>query len=67
MTPLFAYIPILFPDSIESKIGITEIVSAGGFMIGPIIGSFFYKLGGYTLPFIFFGSLALLLIPMINN
>ena len=34
MTPLYAYIPILFPESVESKISWAEIILALGFVIG---------------------------------
>ena len=62
-----AYIPILFPDDIEYYISIAEIVSAVGYllginlnniMIGPLCGSLLYGIGGYTLPFIVFGSIS---------
>ena len=65
LTPLYAYIPLLYPDSVEKKISIAEIFSAGGYLCGPLIGSLLYSLGGYTLPFILFGSLALILVPIV--
>jgi MFS family permease len=64
MTPLYAYIPLLFPDSIQAKISIAEIFAAMGFLFGPVLGSLLHSLGGYNLPFIFFGSLALVLVPI---
>ena len=64
MTPLYAYIPLLFPNSVQAKISIAEIFAAMGFLFGPVIGSLLHKLGGYNLPFMFFGSLALILVPI---
>lgn len=61
MTPLYAYIPLLFPDSIEQKIAITEVFTSIGFLIGPMFGSLLYELGGYTLPFFLFAGLSFLL------
>ena len=37
-----------------------------GFLVGPVAGSVFYKIGGYTLPFIVFGSLSLILVPIVG-
>ena len=34
-----------------------------GYLVGPVVGSLLNSVGGYLLPFIFFGSLSLLLIP----
>jgi len=67
MTPLYAYIPLLFPDSIEQKISIAEIFGAIAFLIGPAVGSFLFSIGGYTLPFIMFGSFALLFVPIMAH
>jgi MFS family permease len=60
MTPLYAYVPVLYPDEVESKIAITEVAASMGFLIGPVVGSLAYDIGGYITPFIFFGCLALL-------
>jgi hypothetical protein len=67
VTPFLAYIPIIFPDEIEHYMSIAEIVSAVGYLlgklnnydrIGPLCGSILYGIGGYTLPFIVFGTLS---------
>ena len=47
-------------------IGIAEMISALGFLFGPILGSILYSIGGYTLPFIVIGSLALIIVPIIG-
>jgi hypothetical protein len=54
----------MYPESIESKIGIAEIFGGLGFLVGPVTGSLLYRLGGYICPFIVFGSLSLILVPI---
>lgn len=44
---------------------IAEIFTGAGFMVGPIIGSGLYSLGGYTMPFIVSGTLNLLIAPLV--
>jgi hypothetical protein len=74
MTPLYAYIPILYPDSIEQKISIAEVFSSLGYLlgtcynnaIGPVFGSLLYGLGGYVAPFLVFGTLSIILVPIIG-
>lgn len=65
MTPFYAYVPLLFPKEVEKKIGISEFISGFAMLLGkssiillkgPVFGSLLYSLGGYTLPFIFFGT-----------
>jgi MFS family permease len=64
MTPYYAFIPILYPDNVEFAIGLAEIFTGGGFMVGPAVGSLLYSLGGYTTPFIVFGSSTLVVAPI---
>ena len=64
MTPYFGFIPILFPNNIEFVVGLAEIVSGGGFIVGPVLGSLLYNLGGYTIPFYVFGACTLLFAPI---
>ncbi|CAD8195272.1 unnamed protein product [Paramecium pentaurelia] len=56
MTPFYAFIPQLFPKSIEEKIAIAEVSTSLGFLGGPILGSALYQLGGFILPFFFFAG-----------
>lgn len=65
MTPFYAYIPLLFPNSYESKIALAEISTSMGFLIGPICGSFLYTVGGFMLPFFTFGCVSLILALLI--
>lgn len=54
----------MYPESVHSKISIAEIFCGLGFLFGPVLGSLVYKLGGYTAPFLFFGSFSLILVPL---
>lgn len=45
-------------------IGIAEIASGAGFMVGPALGSVVFSLGNYTTPFIVFGTSSLLAAPI---
>ena len=65
-TPLYAYIPVLYPKSVEEKVAIAEVFGASGFLLGPVVGSLLYSLGGYLVPFLVFGTLALILVPIIG-
>lgn len=67
MTPYYAYIPILYPKDVEFAVGLAEIFTGGGFMIGPIVGSLLYSVGGYTMPFIVFGGMALFSAPIVYH
>lgn len=43
-------------SNLQSSLGKLEIAWAAGCSSGPLFASFFYKIGGYPLPFIFTGS-----------
>jgi len=64
MTPYYAFIPILFPKNIEFVVGLAEIFTGGGFMVGPALGSLLYTFGGYTIPFYVFGASTLIIAPI---
>ena len=69
MTPFLAYVPLLFPQHVEVYVSLAEVIGSVGFMfgtsvslyifIGPLLGSLLYGLGGYTFPFLVFGSLSI--------
>lgn len=54
-----------FSQDREKSIGFIEAANGVGLLFGPIIGAFLYQLGGYKLPFFFFGGLYLLCYPVI--
>jgi hypothetical protein len=62
---MFSTIPLLFEENLEHYIGIAEIFSEMGFLLGPILGSILYSLGGYILPFYFFGTISILFVPIL--
>lgn len=47
----YAYIPLLYPDSVEKKISYMEILTGLGLMLGPLIGGLLHTIGGYQTPF----------------
>lgn len=64
MTPYYSLVPLLYPDNVEFTIGLAEMVTGGGFMLGPVFGSLLYSIGGYTLPFWVFGTATLIVAPL---
>ena len=48
------------PDEREKYIGIVEASFGLGLLFGPLIGAFWYNLGGYKMPFVFFGKYSFL-------
>jgi len=61
LTPFYAIIPRIFPEEVESKIAFAEFASSFGYLAGPIFGSILYTLGGFKMPFLFFGVLSILI------
>ena len=61
LTPFYAIIPRIFPEEVESKIAFAEFASSFGYLAGPIFGSVLYSLGGFKMPFLFFGVLSILI------
>jgi hypothetical protein len=41
-TPLYAYIPVLYPKKVEEKVAMAEVFAALGFLLGPVVGSLLY-------------------------
>jgi MFS family permease len=46
-----------FPDNKDAMIGYIEAVTGVGLIMGPLIGSSLYALGGYQFIFFSFGTL----------
>jgi MFS family permease len=46
-----------YPENKESMVGFIEAVTGVGLIMGPLIGSFLYAVGGYRFIFFSFGSL----------
>lgn len=65
VTAFYAYIPILYPEKIERMIAISELSAGTGFLLGPIVGSVLFNIGGYLTPFLAFGGLTICITPFI--
>ena len=63
-TATFSSISVIYPSSMQKKIGYTESVSGLGMMLGPLLGSGLYSLGGYPTPFFCFAGIFLLMFPV---
>ena len=63
-TSSYAIVPILYPDSVQSKIGGLEALTGLGFMVGPFIGAGLFELGGYVAPFFTFAGLFAISLPL---
>ncbi|KAG0054956.1 hypothetical protein BGZ83_009940 [Gryganskiella cystojenkinii] len=48
------------PDNLGVVMGATMMANAIGFMLGPVVGAYFYDYHGYKAPFIFCAALAIL-------
>jgi hypothetical protein len=46
----------MYPTQIEFVCGCLEAAAGIGMCFGPIIAILFYQIGGYTAPFLVFGS-----------
>ena len=51
----------LYPDKVATIMSWTEMAFGLGYSIGPAIGGALYDLGGFKLPFITVGSIALVM------
>ena len=48
---LLAALITIFPDKVAKIVAASEFCYGIGYMLGPAVGGFFYKLGGFVLPF----------------
>lgn len=55
-TTCFAISGIIYAEHQAAILGYLEMSAGLGLTIAPVIGSFLYDLGGFNLPFIFFGA-----------
>ena len=60
----YAYLPLLYPETVEKKISYMEILTGVGLMLGPLIGGLLYSLGGYECPFYFMAGFFFLITPV---
>ena len=64
-TTILAVLTSRFPEERESVMGMIEGATGIGFLLGPLIGSSLYSLGGYPAPFLTLFGLNLLLLPFL--
>jgi len=58
-TSCFTLLTMTFKENLSPAMGIMETFGGFGMMAGPPIGGFLYSIGGFKLPFLAVGSLAL--------
>jgi len=64
LTVVYAIVPEVFPDDINTVNGMLETAVGVGMCMGPALGVWLYSLGGFPLPFIVVGGFMLLCIPI---
>lgn len=65
MTSSYAMVFVVYPNLRTKMITIVQSSDAFGLMIGPLISSYLYSVGGYYLPFLVI-SIALLVSAVVN-
>ncbi|RDD42134.1 MFS-type transporter SLC18B1 [Trichoplax sp. H2] len=58
-TAAASYITVICQDSVATVLGVLEIFTSIGFMVGPPVGGILYSAGGFKLPFIVLSSILL--------
>lgn len=61
----YAYLPLLYPDSVEKTIAFMELLTGLGLMLGPLIGGVLFLLGGYQCPFYLMSGIFVLSTPFV--
>jgi hypothetical protein len=56
---------MLYGHQLEDTVAYMEAVTGMGLMGGPMLGSLFYAIGGYILPFVVFTVCLISLIPVL--
>ncbi|XP_006885076.1 PREDICTED: MFS-type transporter SLC18B1 [Elephantulus edwardii] len=64
ITASFSILAKAFPNNVATVLGSLEIFSGLGLVLGPPLGGFLYQSFGYEVPFIFLGSIVLLMVPL---
>lgn len=55
-TAAYALIAEIDPHAVSFNLGVTEVSTGLGYMIGPAIGGFLFAQGGFALPFLLIGA-----------
>lgn len=64
-TTILAVLTSRFPEEREAVMSLIEGATGIGFLLGPLLGSSLYSLGGYPAPFLTLFALNLLLLPFL--
>ncbi|CAL4156629.1 unnamed protein product [Meganyctiphanes norvegica] len=64
LTVVYAIVPEVFPNDINTVNGMLETAVGVGMCMGPALGVWLYSIGGFPLPFIVVGGFMLLCIPI---
>jgi MFS family permease len=64
LTIAYAYIPLLYPNLVEKKIAMMEMLTGMGLMLGPLLGGVLYTVGGYQTPFYTMAAIFFVVIPL---
>ena len=65
-TTMYSISTNFYPDNKETMIGYIEAVTGIGFILGPLLGSLLFYIGGYRFIFFFVGTLFIILCPFIK-
>ena len=65
-TSAIAIITNHYPDEREQNLGIFEGGTGLGLLLGPMLGSMLYTIGGYIAPFYIVGTICLLILPLLQ-
>ncbi|XP_078068625.1 MFS-type transporter SLC18B1 [Mustelus asterias] len=64
ITSSFSILATAFPNNVATIMGLLEVFSGLGLILGPPIGGFLYQSFGYEVPFIALGCIILLMVPL---
>ena len=61
----FAYLPLLYPETVAKKVAFMELLTGLGLMLGPLLGGVLFELGGYQCPFYVMSAIFIIATPFI--
>uniref|UniRef100_A0A3Q3K6S2 Major facilitator superfamily (MFS) profile domain-containing protein n=1 Tax=Monopterus albus TaxID=43700 RepID=A0A3Q3K6S2_MONAL len=65
MTSSFSMMAKIFPDNVATVLGILELFTGLGLILGPPVGGWLYQSFGYEVPFFVLGCFVLVMVPFI--
>lgn len=65
-TTMYSISTNFYPDNRDAMIGYMEAVTGIGLIMGPLLGSLLFGLGGYKFIFYSFGTLFIILSSLVN-